>query len=140
MENLELSTLQKEIRPLLPNTQCCSIWKSIPTSNLAPRNFLGYFQTTLIIGGRGIGLRIYVRYCGTLRKICYSIHRRSWTGYFSIYIKGNIDKRQLVKHPDRSIDQYLEKNFYEIKTYWQPSVWVKLKATVIKHRPEKSVK
>ena len=39
----------------------------VATSKLVPRNCLTYFQTTLIMRGggwgRGIGLRIYVRYC-----------------------------------------------------------------------------
>ena len=36
----------------------------VATLNLVPRNCLKYLQTTLIMGGGGIGVRIYVRYCG----------------------------------------------------------------------------
>ena len=37
----------------------------VATLKLVPRNCLRYLQTTLIIGGKGIGLRIYVRYCSS---------------------------------------------------------------------------
>ena len=36
-------------------------------AKLVPRDRLRYLQTTLIMGGRGIGLRIYVRYCRNSR-------------------------------------------------------------------------
>ena len=36
----------------------------VATPKLVPRNCLRYLQTTLIMGGRGIGLRIYVRFSG----------------------------------------------------------------------------
>ena len=35
----------------------------VATPKLVPRKCLRYLQTTLIMGGGGIGLRIYVRYC-----------------------------------------------------------------------------
>ena len=35
----------------------------VATPKLAPRNCFRYLQTTLIIVGREIGLRIYVKYC-----------------------------------------------------------------------------
>ena len=35
----------------------------VATPKLVPRNCLRYLQTTLKMGRRGIGLRIYVRYC-----------------------------------------------------------------------------
>ena len=35
----------------------------VATPKLVPRNCLRYLQTTLIMGGRIIGLRIFVRYC-----------------------------------------------------------------------------
>ena len=35
----------------------------VATPKLVPRNCLWYLQTTSIMGERGVGLRIYVRYC-----------------------------------------------------------------------------
>ena len=35
----------------------------VATLKLVSRNCLRYLQTTLIMGGRGIGLRIYEKYC-----------------------------------------------------------------------------
>ena len=48
----------------------------------------------------------------TFRGICYCIHYRSWTWYFSIDIKENIEMRYLVKQPDRSFDPILERKLF----------------------------
>ena len=48
----------------------CSILQHIgkvATPKRVPRHCLRYLQTTLMMGGRGTGLRTYVRYCGLNR-------------------------------------------------------------------------
>ena len=37
----------------------------VATPKLVPRNWLRYLQTTLVMGGGGIGFRSYMRYCRT---------------------------------------------------------------------------
>ena len=45
-----------------------------------------------------------------------------------------------MKQPDRNFDQSWKENLYETETYRQPGAWLKVKAAVDNHGPEKSVK
>ena len=62
MENLEWSTYP-EINQAPPPYSMLQHIERVVTPKLAPRNCLRYLQTALTIEGKGIGLRIYVRYC-----------------------------------------------------------------------------
>ena len=46
----------------------------VATPKVVPRNCLRYLQTILIMGGRGIGIRIYVRYCRLFSIFFFSLN------------------------------------------------------------------
>ena len=75
----------------------------------------------------------------TFSGICYCIHYRSWTWFFSIDIKESNENSWSNNQTGALINAWKE-NFYEIEKYRQPSAWLKVNAAVDNHGPEKSMK
>ena len=54
-----------EINQVPPSYSMMKHIERVATPKLSPRNCLRYLETTLNIGGRVVGLTIYVRYCSS---------------------------------------------------------------------------
>ena len=59
----------------------------VSTPKVASGKCLRYLQTTLTMGKRGIGIRIYVEYCNVWGKVSYNL-----PGMSHIYLKVPIEK------------------------------------------------